>query len=142
MYQGNRTRGILLLRLNVPVILHSMEFEILTCTTVRASRFQNFLGGGDMPPDPPRGSHLRRSYLITLLNKYFCQYDTLPKTSDTVLRYDFVCTTEGKKQNEIKEKGGLISYTASRKKILSFLHVSEQMLTPERVKRMSFEMYC
>ena len=28
-----------------------------------------------MPPDPPRGSRLRRSYLITPLNKYCCQYE-------------------------------------------------------------------
>ena len=28
-----------------------------------------------MPPDPPRSSHLRRSYLITPLNKYCCQYE-------------------------------------------------------------------
>ena len=30
---------------------------------------------GDMPPDPPRGSRLRRSYLITPLNKYSRQYE-------------------------------------------------------------------
>ena len=29
----------------------------------------------DMPPDPPSGSRLRRSYLITPLNKYSCQYE-------------------------------------------------------------------
>ena len=28
-----------------------------------------------MPPDHPRGSRLRRSYLITPLNKYSCQYE-------------------------------------------------------------------
>ena len=33
-----------------------------------------------MPPDPPRGSQLRRSYLITPLNKYSCQYEHLSKT--------------------------------------------------------------
>ena len=31
--------------------------------------------GGSMPPNPPRGSRLRRSYLITPLNKYSCQYE-------------------------------------------------------------------
>ena len=28
-----------------------------------------------MPPDPPRGSRLRRSYLKAPLNKYSCQYE-------------------------------------------------------------------
>ena len=35
--------------------------------------FKIFWGG--MPPDPPRGPRLRRSYLITPLNKYCCQYE-------------------------------------------------------------------
>ena len=28
-----------------------------------------------MPPDPTRGTHLRRSYLIAPLNKYSCRYE-------------------------------------------------------------------
>ena len=32
-----------------------------------------------MPPDPVRGSRLRRSNVITPLNKYCCQYEHLSK---------------------------------------------------------------
>ena len=49
-------------------------FEILTCTMSGPLDFRIFWGGGHAPR-PPRGSHLRRSYLITPLNKYFCQYE-------------------------------------------------------------------
>ena len=35
MYQVNKTREILLLRLKKPVILHSIEFEILTYTMLK-----------------------------------------------------------------------------------------------------------
>ena len=35
MYQVNKTWEILLLRLKIPVILHSIEFEILTCTMLK-----------------------------------------------------------------------------------------------------------
>ena len=80
MYKVNKTSGISLLWLKIPAILHSIEFDILTCTMLkiafRASRFQNFLGGEGvgMPSDPPRGSCLRRSYLIIPLNTYSCRY--------------------------------------------------------------------
>ena len=55
-----------------------------------ACRFQNFLGGwggggGGMPPDLLRGSHLRRAYLITPLNKFPVNTNTLPKISATGL---------------------------------------------------------
>ena len=67
-----------------PVILHSIEFKILMCTILKIARFQNFLGGGGggMAPDPTRGSHLSRSYLITPppLNKYSCQYEHRSKS--------------------------------------------------------------
>ena len=58
MYRVNKTWEILLLRLKIPVILHSIEFKILTCTMLKiafpASRFQNFLGGGHAPRPPLR----------------------------------------------------------------------------------------
>ena len=40
---------------------------------------------GDMPPNPPRGSRLRRSYLITPLINIPVNTNTLPKTSATRL---------------------------------------------------------
>ena len=53
----------------------SLKYWLAPCWKYHfwVSTFQNFLGG--MPPDPPRGSRLRRSYLITPLNKYCCQYE-------------------------------------------------------------------
>ena len=63
------------IKLAIPVILHSIEFEILTFTMLKIA-FPGLQiskcsgGGGDMPQDPPRGS-----YLITPLNKYSCQYE-------------------------------------------------------------------
>ena len=48
-----KTWEILLLRLNKPVILHSVEFEISTCTLLKPLDLKIFLGGGGgMPPDP------------------------------------------------------------------------------------------
>ena len=35
MYKDNKTREILLLRLKIPVILHSIEFEILKCIVLK-----------------------------------------------------------------------------------------------------------
>ena len=58
MYQVSKTWEILLLLLKIPVILHSIEFEILACTMLKIA----FPG-------------LRRSYLITPLIKYCCQYE-------------------------------------------------------------------
>ena len=57
-----------------------------------ASKFQNFLGGGGgggMPPDPPRGSRLRSSSLITPLNKHCCQHEHPSKN----LSYEPVSTS-------------------------------------------------
>ena len=78
----NKTWEILLLSLKIPVILHSIEFEILTCTMLKIAfpglQISKYLGGH--APDPPRGSCLRRSYLITPLNEYCCQYEHPSKT--------------------------------------------------------------
>ena len=50
-----------------------------TAPPLSRANFSHLVSGG-MPPHPPRGSHLRRSYLITPLNKYSCQYEHLSKT--------------------------------------------------------------
>ena len=47
---------------------------------------------GDMPPDPPRGSRLWRSYLITPLNKYSCQYEHPSKNLSYAPEYCGACS--------------------------------------------------
>ena len=75
----------MLLRLKIPLILHSIEFEILMCTMLKiafpglqiskVSGRHALLETRPPRPDPSRGPRLRRSYLTTPLNKYCCQYE-------------------------------------------------------------------
>ena len=94
MHQVNKTWEVLL-RLKIPVILHSIQFEILTCTMLKIAfpglKISKFSWGGGMLPDPPRGSHLWCSYLITLIINIPVNMNTLPKTSATGLCAVCVC---------------------------------------------------
>ena len=94
MHQVNKTWEMLL-RLKIPIILHSIQFEILTCSMLKIAfpglKISKFSWGGGMLPDPPRGSHLWRSYLITLIINIPVNMNTLPKTSATGLCAVCVC---------------------------------------------------
>ena len=62
-----------MLLLSIPVIVHSIEFEILICIMLKIAfpglEISKFSVGHAPRP------RLRRSYLITPLNKYCCQYE-------------------------------------------------------------------